>query len=364
MAIQGATVTVAAGATSATVAGAFAAAYQVGLSASWATDFQVSAKTAAGFTITFSVPAPPSGGTFDWVVNSSTVPTSSAISGASAAVSAGATSLAVVTAAALPSAYQVTVEASWLTGFSVTGKTALGFTITFTVPAPPGGGTVDWIAFGPAIGTVTLADELDELRRLLHDPNDRYWSAVDKAFYLNRARQRRDLDTAANRQVLSFTLTAGTGTYTVTQIGNAQIFDIINLIVIVGNTRVILQQLSLTELNIKFRPWTTLQSQPWGFAKVGPSQVILGPTPGIAYATEVDCCVYSAPLVLSTDTDPLPYPYTQPVPFYAAYLAKINERQDDEASEFLDRYQMLVSVATNSRMGRVPNAYTGVGIGR
>ncbi len=36
--------------------------------------------------------------------------------------------------------------ASWMTGFMVGAKGPTGFTITFAVPCPVGGGSVDWIA--------------------------------------------------------------------------------------------------------------------------------------------------------------------------------------------------------------------------
>jgi hypothetical protein len=275
-------------------------------------------------------------------------------------VAAGNSSAAIVTLASLPASYQVAVSPSWVTGYDVVLKTAAGFTINFAVAAPPGGGTVDWFVFTPAIGTVSLSDQLDELRDLLHDPNDRFWSATQKANYINRAMRRRDMDTGANRQLLTFVLTAGTGSYTLAQVGNGQAFDLYSINLIFGATRILLQNLPKTELDMKYRPWTTYTAIPEAFARYGPSTVILGPTPNTAFTTEWDCAVYSSPLINPTDTDPLPYPYTQPVPYYAAYLAKMNMQKDDEAQEFLQRYEQQLGIATNARVGRVPNQYTGL----
>ena len=83
------------------------------------------------------------------------------------------------------------------TAWQVTAKTAAGFTVNFATPAPAGGGTFDWgllnqIVTSVGLGTVTLADYLTTLRRLLHDPNDDIWSSADKTAYLNEALQRRD----------------------------------------------------------------------------------------------------------------------------------------------------------------------------
>ena len=335
--------------------------YQVSISTSWVTDYDIVSKTAAGFTVNFSVPAPAGGGTLDWTVNTSTTPTSQAITGATQAVAAGANSAAFVAGASLPASYQVGWSASWVTGGDVVSKTSAGFTINFAVPAPAGGGTVDITIFGPAIGTVTLADYLDELRDLLHDPNDQFWSAVQKGNYINRARRQRDEDTAIQRSTINFALTVGTDTYTFATVGNGQIIDVIAITLIFGQTRVILDNVSLSTLNIRYRPSTQFQGWTAGWARQGPSTVIFGPNPSTAFATEWDCVVYGAPLISTTDADQVPYPYTKPVAFYAAYLAKMNERQRDEAMDFMEDYTRLVGESVNSRAPMIPSHYSGMG---
>src|SRR5207253_4690957 len=99
----------------------------------------------------------------------------------SQAVAAGAVTVAVV--ASLPASYQIGGSTSWVTAWQVTAKTAAGFTVNFATPAPAGGGTFDWgllnqIVTSVGLGTVTLADYLTTLRRLLHDPNDDLWSSA------------------------------------------------------------------------------------------------------------------------------------------------------------------------------------------
>lgn len=362
MSLQGATATIAAGAVTASVVGVFAATYQVTITAGWVTDADVVAKTAAGFTVNFAVPAPPGGSTFDWTVSIPAVSTAQAITGVTQAVAAGAVQAVFAATASLPASYQVGLSTSWVTGFDVVGKTAAGFTINFAVPAPAGGGTVDITVFGPSAGTVSLADYLDELRDLLHDPNDRVWTVVQKANYINHAMRQRDLDTGTQRSTLSFTLTSGVGTYTFAQVGSGLIYDVFSITLIFGSLRCVLDNPSLTDLNIYYRPFTTQLGWTAGWAKQGPSTVIFGPTPSTAFVTEWDVAVYSTPLILLTDTDPLPYPYTKPVPFYAAHLAKINERQHaDEAMEFLADYERELGVSTSARSPRIPNAYSGIG---
>src|SRR6266850_746016 len=58
---------VAAGIATAAVAATLPTSYQISLSPSWVTAWDVVAKTAAGFTVNFATPAPVGGGSIDWV---------------------------------------------------------------------------------------------------------------------------------------------------------------------------------------------------------------------------------------------------------------------------------------------------------
>ena len=281
--------------------------------------------------------------------------------GATVTIGAGAVSTAVT--GTFPSTYFVPQPgASWATECIITGKSATGFTITFTVPAPAGGGSVDWVAFftagvGGSAGTTQLADFRTDLRYLLHDLSDSIWSLAIKDSFLNKALQRRDLDTGANRTLVTFALTAGTDTYTFTTLGNTSVFDVVGIALIYSGTRIVLDQRSYTELTAGRRPFTTYRGLPEAFCRYGPASVIFAPSPSIAYSTEWDCCVFSPPMIAASDTDPLPYPWTQPIPYYAAYLAKLNEGQGDEAAEFFRQYREQIDTAMNARVGMLPTAY-------
>jgi hypothetical protein len=338
--------------------------YQVSISTSWVTTIDVVTKTAAGFVVNFGTPAPAGGGTLDWVATSASATTTNPLTSGTVAIAAGVSQPVFVAAGSLPAAYQISIAPAWVTAYDVVSKTSAGFTVNFSVPAPPGGSTFDYIVFGTTIGTVTLADYLDELRDLLHDPDDRFWSATQKGKYINRARRQRDEDTAIQRSTIPFTLTTGTGTYTFATVGNGSIIDVISIILIFGQTRVLLDNVSLTELNQFYRTSTTFNGWTAGWARQGAATVIFGPTPSTAFATEWDCVVFGAPLVSLTDVDQVPYPYTKPVAFYAAYLAKMNERQRDEASDFMEDYMRLANESTGSRAPRIPNNYSGMGMWR
>ena len=195
------------------------------------------------------------------------------------------------------------------------------------------------------------------MRQLLHDPSGLYWSTADLTAYLNSGMQERDLLSGINRNLYTLTLTAGTATYNFTTVGNASIFDVVGITVRYGNLQVQLDQVSYTVLLKQYQPWTTYQYVPRAFARQGHSSVVLGPAPASAYVSVWDCCVYSPALVAGTDADPVPYPYTECVPYFAAYMAKLNERQIAEAQHYFERFQQHLGIAQSARVGLSPVAY-------
>src|SRR5712691_3920429 len=171
--------------------------------------------------------------------------------------------------------------------------------------------------------------------------------------------QERDLLSGINRQLFTLVLTPGTGTYTFTTVGSASIFDVIGVVVQYGNLQVQLDQVDYTTLITRYQPWTTYQYVPRAFARRGPSTVVLAPAPASNYTSVWDCAVFSTALVNGTDADPVPYPYTEGVPYFAAYMAKLNERQVAEAQHFFERFQQHLGIAQTARVGLSPHAYAG-----
>lgn len=209
-----------------------------------------------------------------------------------------------------------------------------------------------------AYPSATLDDYRAECRRYVHDAADLYWSSADKTAYINRAIQQRDFDTGANRTLVTASLTINQAAYTLsTIVSNTRVFDVVGINLIYGSTRIVLEQRSFTDLNAQYRPWTTTASRPVAWAKYNSTTIYFGPTPGVAYSTEWDCCQVSADLSSGTDADVLTGIYTNPVAWYACYLCKTNERQYEEASWFLEQYQMRIAACQGARAGLLPSAY-------
>ena len=275
-------------------------------------------------------------------------------------VAAAATSAAVTGSFLLP--YHPTVTPAWNTTFYVPEATRLDntFTVEFGTPVPSGGANLHWqvettanIPSTPV--SARLSDYLTAVRDLLHDPNADFWQDPILTRFINKAMQQRDLDAGGNRQTLTYVLTAGTAAYNFTTVGNPNVFDVVGITLLYGTQRIQLGGgQAYTRLTVDLRWSSTYRDTPQAFARYGPNQVVLAPIPSQAFTTEWDCLVYASPLVLTTDADPMPYPYTEPVPYYAARLAKINERAPDEAEYFLDQYDRALGTLGVMRTGSQP----------
>lgn len=215
---------------------------------------------------------------------------------------------------------------------------------------------------------MALSDYLADLRFILHDPNDNYVSQADKIIQINRAIEQRDLDTGGNRALTTYTMVAGTDTYTFATLfvtANPKCFDVVNIFLLLNGLRIRLDEVSYTRLNAPmndgrggWRMNTTLRSNPMAYARYGAATIVFGPKPSLAYSLELDCVQYSTQLAATSDVDDLPSPWTKPVPWYAAFLCKVNMRQYDEATrQFWDEYMHQVSVVPGCRVGQIPSTY-------
>lgn len=203
----------------------------------------------------------------------------------------------------------------------------------------------------------TLGDYLTVLRRLLHDSNDVFWSATAKTAYINQAMQQRDRDTGQNRTRAFVTLTAGTSEYMITQ-ANSNTMDVIGIALYNGTTRYQLEMRGYTDAQIRYQPILAFQMQPVCVTKYGANSLIFMPVPDQGYSTEWDCLLITQALAATTDRDPLPYPWTDPVPYMAAHFANLEIQKQDEADRFLKIYQdRLMGVMAGARSMLIRSPY-------
>lgn len=135
--------------------------------------------------------------------------------------------------------------------------------------------------------------------------------------------------------------------------------DVLNVTVRWGSMRIPLNYMAFTQFNRDIRGLQQFVNRPGVFSKYGQNTVYLGPTPDQVYVTEWDTVVVPAALVNPTDADVIAVPYSDPIPFYAAYLAKFKEAEMTEADRFRAEYVRQAKEAIGAvSTRRILNQYT------
>lgn len=138
-----------------------------------------------------------------------------------------------------------------------------------------------------------------------------------------------------------------------------QTLDIININLYWGNTRIPLRYLPWTQFNAELRFWQNYIGRPIAFSIFGQSQIYISPVPQQGYTVDIDTVILPTPLVIAPDIDNIKEPYTNPVSFYAAYLAKYKEQSYGEAEIFKQQYEKQVqSVLVSTFTRRMPTPYS------
>lgn len=157
---------------------------------------------------------------------------------------------------------------------------------------------------------------------------------------------------------LTFSGGGGTGAAATASIINPQTLDILNVSVIWGTQRIVLDYQSWTEFNARMRVWQQILSRPAVWSSYGQSSFFLGPIPDQYYSAEIDSILFPNPLINMTDVDIINHPYSFPVIYYAGYKAKLKMQAIQEAQDLKERYLERVKDALRSSYTRrIPNSY-------
>ncbi len=224
----------------------------------------------------------------------------------------------------------------------------------------------------------TLADYLAATRRLLHDASGQFWSDTELQAYINEARVRVVRDTGCYRKLQALTLTANKEVYTFATdfpLG-VDTIDVLGVSVIWGQTRIACAYLAWSEFQARVRSWTLQVGQPSVFSVYGQNSVYVGYIPDISYPAEFDTVVAPPAIVTNTGDSPasgtiglgaitvtsevIPIPFTSPVPFFAAHLAKFKEQSYTDADTYENQYEKECARALGSSFTRrIRNPYGG-----
>jgi hypothetical protein len=114
------------------------------------------------------------------------------------------------------------------------------------------------------------------------------------------------------------------------------------------------------------RPFQT-QEQPrgWSIQEPGPAgSLFLYPTPDMAYTLYADCV--GLPVQLSGaegEIEAIPYPWTDSVPYFAAYLAFVSVNRWADAQQMLMRWEGFAAWAVKTVIPQVLPSYAPGGLG-
>lgn len=208
---------------------------------------------------------------------------------------------------------------------------------------------IPWVPtpkLSPTCTNVELSVYLTDVRRLLKDANSQFWTDAALTDYINEGLRKTVADTGPLRSLITVPLVAQQEVYTLPTLsvdpGSGvqvlQSFDMLNLSIQVQSYIYNIPQVAFTELNARWRVFTNFYRLPEAYAQYGQKNFYLGPIPDQAYPSEWDTYVPPATLIAATDDDGLMWPYTDPVKYYAAYLAQLERQRRDISQDMLALY--------------------------
>jgi hypothetical protein len=204
---------------------------------------------------------------------------------------------------------------------------------------------------------MALFDYLKRTRLLLHDESFARYRDGDLTSFINTARGQIAGEGECVRVYGSLPLTPPTQQYSFSAItfptGTQGVAGPINV-------RMVTYQIPGTQGQVMIAPreWEYFNqfvlSNPvpvagapdeWAQFGQGASGTLFVPLPDLPYVLACDTVCYPSPLVFDTDPDAVPYLFTDAVPYFAGYLAKITAGDAEGAKGMFQLYQMFMARA-------------------
>jgi hypothetical protein len=198
---------------------------------------------------------------------------------------------------------------------------------------------------------VLLTDYAAQVTDLLHDPENQIWTQSQITGYVNQGRDQVATDSWCLRQILTpdayptLVFTQGFEFFDPTAFLPSQFGSVLvgvhGITVIINNYRRALKYAPYMWLSANYRKFTNTQSQPIYFSRISPTQMVIEPVPSQSYTCEFDIAVLPTDLTgANGEVDQIPVPFQSPVQYYAAYKAKVNQQQLQEAQLFMGLYNV------------------------
>lgn len=204
---------------------------------------------------------------------------------------------------------------------------------------------------------MALSSYITQTQRLLQNPpgNTALYSTADLTSYINQARSQIAGEEACVRVLGTLAMAGGVNKYAFTAIslgGASGVQGVLRA-----------QQIALT-VSGGFRyvdswawPWffryylsqvnrTPAAPQNWSqYAQGVLGNLYFDPAPDQIYSLSLDTVCYPNALVNDADAEAIPYPWTDAIPFYAAYFAYMSAQRQQDADVMYKRYEDFASRA-------------------
>lgn len=195
-----------------------------------------------------------------------------------------------------------------------------------------------------------LTAYLTQTARLLQNPaaSTALYSDADLTSYINTARGQMAGETECIRVNASLAITAAQRTYAFPTIslgvsGVSGVFNVRQASVLVGGGQTWMRPRPFEWFNLYMLNQvvpTTGQPTTWSqYAQGTTGSLFLYPLPDTDYTLTLDTSCFPIPLVDDTTVEAIPYPWTDAVPFFAAYYAYMSAQRQGDAETMLKRYK-------------------------
>lgn len=172
--------------------------------------------------------------------------------------------------------------------------------------------------------------------------------------YINTARNQVAGEGECIRSYASLAVVAGTQQYAFSAItfpvGTAGIQGVANVRLAnyaLGNGSVYIRPRSWEWFHLYYLCNQQTAAAPEVFAQFGQGEngTLWFNLPDINYNVSLDTVCYPIPLVTDSTVEAIPYPWTDAVPYYAAWLGMMNEQRQGDADRMMQRFKDLMARA-------------------
>jgi hypothetical protein len=196
---------------------------------------------------------------------------------------------------------------------------------------------------------MALNGYLQQVQRLLNNPTASLYSTADLITYINIARSQIAGEGECIRNYATLPFSIGVNQY------NFSSYTTTTGAGIQGVLSVRMSQVSGSGQLMEARPWEWVNQYyltssntaptPTVWAQYGQGTlgtIFIAPTTTANGTVKSDTVCYPIALNLDSDPEAIPYPWTDCVPYFSAYLAYLNAQRDQDAQAMFQRYEMFM----------------------